>query len=377
MFDADIGVVGLGAIGSMTLRQLAARGADVLGLEQFWIPHDRGAAGGDTRLFRSLPYLELHEGDVRIMADAVDAWRDLEAESGAQLLIRSGGVCIGSAGTPAMQRVARIADERGAAAEVLRAGAARERLPAHRLHADDLVVWDHEGGLIRSELAVDTAVRMARRHGARVEQCSKVLGWTSTEGGVEVRTTDRTFRFRRLVVATGAWANDLLEHVPVTPRRILLSWFMPEDPTTIARFRPDVFPSFIRADGPEFLYGGPTTDDVMVKVAGVYPWEDPARADELDRSVTEGELEGIRHAVRTYFDGLSDAPSRVSVYQDGWSRDDTALVGPWPAAPDVIVAVGFSGYGFKICPVIGAIAADLALEGSTDYDIDHLRPERF
>lgn len=47
-----VGVIGLGAIGSMALWQLAKRGVDVTGFEQFGIGHDRSGVGGESRLFR-------------------------------------------------------------------------------------------------------------------------------------------------------------------------------------------------------------------------------------------------------------------------------------------------------------------------------------
>jgi sarcosine oxidase len=49
----DVGVIGLGTMGSMAMWQLARRGVSVIGFEQFGIGHDRSAAGGETRLFRT------------------------------------------------------------------------------------------------------------------------------------------------------------------------------------------------------------------------------------------------------------------------------------------------------------------------------------
>ena len=48
-----------------------------------------------------------------------------------------------------------------------------------------------------------------------------------------------------------------------------------------------------------------------------------------------------------------------------------------PDHPQVSVACGFSGHGFKFTPVIGEILADLATDGSTAHPIalfDPLRP---
>src|SRR4030095_16025941 len=48
--EFDTIVIGLGAMVSATLDQLARRGRRVLGIEQYGIPHDLGSSGGDTRL---------------------------------------------------------------------------------------------------------------------------------------------------------------------------------------------------------------------------------------------------------------------------------------------------------------------------------------
>ncbi|HYW90137.1 MAG TPA: N-methyl-L-tryptophan oxidase, partial [Chloroflexota bacterium] len=44
--------------------------------------------------------------------------------------------------------------------------------------------------------------------------------------------------------------------------------------------------------------------------------------------------------------------------------------------PNVIVAAGFSGHGFKFASVIGELLADLATTGHTTPDADFLRLTR-
>ena len=46
----DVLVVGLGAMGSAALYEMAARGAQVLGVEQFEPGHDRGSSYGESRI---------------------------------------------------------------------------------------------------------------------------------------------------------------------------------------------------------------------------------------------------------------------------------------------------------------------------------------
>ena len=53
----DVIVLGVGAMGSATVYQLARRGKRVLGLERYDIPHAMGSSHGHTRIIR-LAYYE-------------------------------------------------------------------------------------------------------------------------------------------------------------------------------------------------------------------------------------------------------------------------------------------------------------------------------
>ena len=50
---ADVLVVGLGAMGSATLYQLARRGVSAIGIDRFAPPHDRGSSHGESRITRA------------------------------------------------------------------------------------------------------------------------------------------------------------------------------------------------------------------------------------------------------------------------------------------------------------------------------------
>ena len=43
----------------------------------------------------------------------------------------------------------------------------------------------------------------------------------------------------------------------------------------------------------------------------------------------------------------------------------------------VVVAVGFSGHGFKMASSLGAVAAELVAEGTTATDVSFMDPARF
>jgi sarcosine oxidase len=57
--------------------------------------------------------------------------------------------------------------------------------------------------------------------------------------------------------------------------------------------------------------------------------------------------------------------------------DGHFLVGSLASRPNVVLLGGFSGHGFKFAPIMGDIAADLAVDGYTPHPIDGFSPGRF
>ncbi len=91
--DYEYIVLGLGGIGSAAAYWLSRRfGAQVLGLEQFELGHVRGESQDHSRIIR----LSYHRPDyVEFAKRAYQAWADVEADSGEQLVLRTGGLDLG------------------------------------------------------------------------------------------------------------------------------------------------------------------------------------------------------------------------------------------------------------------------------------------
>src|SRR5260221_12316562 len=97
-FDADVAVVGLGAMGSSAAWRLAERGVGVIGIEQFNPGHVQGSSHGKTRVFR-VACLE-HPNLVPLARRSRDLWSDLQARSGTPVIRNTGAVMIGPADSP-------------------------------------------------------------------------------------------------------------------------------------------------------------------------------------------------------------------------------------------------------------------------------------
>jgi glycine/D-amino acid oxidase-like deaminating enzyme len=57
--------------------------------------------------------------------------------------------------------------------------------------------------------------------------------------------------------------------------------------------------------------------------------------------------------------------------------DEHFIIDRHPRYPQVSIAAGFSGHGFKFSSVAGEILADLATEGRTHHDIALFSTRRF
>src|SRR3954464_3823123 len=95
-------VLGAGAMGSAAAYHLAKRGQPVVLVEQFALGHDRGSSHGAARITRH-SYADARYA--RLMPEAFRAWRELEADAGESLYIRTGGV---SCCPPEFDDVARV-----------------------------------------------------------------------------------------------------------------------------------------------------------------------------------------------------------------------------------------------------------------------------
>ena len=119
--DADIVVVGAGITGVATARSLAQSGRGVVLVEQFALGHDRGSSHGASRIFR-LSYPDPHY--VRLAQGALQSWRELEAEVGEELIVRTGGLDFGPVAVENARALAAcgVSHELLSGAEVARAG---------------------------------------------------------------------------------------------------------------------------------------------------------------------------------------------------------------------------------------------------------------
>jgi sarcosine oxidase len=366
-------VLGVGGMGSAALFELARRGRRVLGLEQFVPGHDRGSSHGQTRVIRKAYYE--HPDYVPLLRRAYERWYDLEQRCGRRLLVECGCLSIGPPGGEVVPGVLRAVAEHGLPIESLTAAELRRRFPPFRFGDDVAAVLERDAGFLYVEECVRAYADEARRLGADLRADEAVVSWAPTAGGVAVRTANDVYAADRLVITAGAWAGRVLAGLglPLTVLRKVLLWF---GTSAAAALRRDVFPIYMAETPAGFYYGFPIIDGQGHKVAR-HDGGAPADPVTLDRTVSAADAEECRAFLHAHLPA-ADGPLRAGqVCMYTVTPDHHFVIDRHPAYPQVVIAAGFSGHGFKFASVVGEVLADLAEHGRTGLPIGRFRIDRF
>ncbi len=374
--DRMVAVIGLGAIGSMTLLSLARRGIPAIGFEQSSPGDDMGAYGGYSRQFRLASHDSHGRQHITLAGESLDLWRELEQVTGETLYIRAGQLGVGTADDPDITALLRCLQTEGLDHQVLASADLMRRFPQHLLAHDEIGVYSVEAGVLRSNRAVRAAVEEAQRLGAVVYPNGRVQSIEPFPGGVRVIVNGEQRTVDHAVVTTGPWVGELIPgmRAAVTVRRIVNTWF---EPATGESFDSATFPpGFRRSRSGNSYTFLPGVDGTAAKFIFWIPMrpviDNPSNWDRNGDSET---VESTRRALLSTMRGVAQTPRAVRSYMEGFTPDRWPVVGR--VSNEITVLTGFSGSGFAIAPVMGEIAADLAADGVTRRDIANMSPRRF
>ncbi len=372
---ADVIVVGLGAMGSAVCAQLAARGESVIGFDTYEPPHPYGSTHGDTRITR----IAIGEGPeyVPLVRRSHELWREIEEETGDQLLTVCGGLVLAPAGSLFLTQTRASASTYDVAHESLSADEIGRRFPMFSIDSRTEGYYEPEAGWVRPEAAVRAQLRLARRRGAQLRVGETVDGWAAGAEGVSVTTSAGAYSADQLVMCAGPWLPGLapeLGHLFAVYRQ-LLYWFpirrgyelLREMPIFVLDFGGGTH-DFVHLDG---FYGFPAVDGRSggVKVA-TESYEHTTAPDGRQHPATPAEIDDMyARCIAPHLPWLGPEPLRTVSCLYTNTRGSRFVIDRHPQHDSVLVVSACSGHGFEHSPAIGEAVAQLVSTGASDIDL--------
>ncbi len=376
MTTTDVLVVGGGLMGCSTAYHLAQAGAKVTLAE-------RCAQPGQETTARSGAIIRAHYGVPELVVLALAAnkrFQRFDDEVGKPCgFVQSGySVLVDAADEQTLRDIVAMHQSKGVNASLIAPGDLKDIVPAVKTDDVVLVAYESEGGYASPALTVAAYASRAAEFGAQFRYSAPVTAATKTGAGWDVTLGDgETISAGQVVITTGNWSRPVgglfgLD-LPVTPVRAQI--VVLERPATFAGVFPVVSDlinlAYFRADGDGGMWVG-SSDNADLQEALTQP-------DGYDEGAGAQAVADARRKAGLRFEGM-DATEKGGVKR--------AFAGLYETTPDwqpimdsfgdgLHAAVGFSGHGFKLSPVVGEIMAARALGLPDPFDISLFGSSRF
>lgn len=249
--------------------------------------------------------------------------------------------------------------------------------PNARLAEGEMAIFEAEAGYVESVQVVASFAAAARKLGADIREGVQVEGLIVERGkAVGVTTNEGRYESGCVILATGPWAAQLGKQaglkIPVQACRTQVALF--RKPTEFGR-RGAIYGDFVQG-----IYFKPTHGE-MVHAGSLAGEEirDPVDPDNYNEAADGAWLPGIRQRLSRRYPSMHRGYGRGgygALY--GITPDWHPILDRLPGVEGGYCAVGFSGHGFKMSPIVGQLMTELIVDGKANaIDIHALRFSRF
>ena len=372
--EFDTTVIGGGIVGRLTAWHLARSGRSTLLLEQHSLSCSEGSSRGNSRMFG-----EAHLEDVyfRLARQSRYHWRDLERETGKELLCLNGGMDI-AADARSRSNIKEIASKlrsRRCPFDILDSAVLRHRYPQWRCSPSVRAVYSPNEGILRSDHCMDAALIAAKKHGAFMSDQSRVTGIESGRSGtITVRTSlGETYRTQKLIIAAGPWASNILKsfgvRLPLRVFQVQTVYFAPcRNPEL---FTPRNFPVW-EWEGEQFVYGFPMFEREGIKVSFHSEGRYLKSVREFRQTPNRGLIKRLRLFLEKHLPDAAgeDFGATTCLYTE--TPDNDFVIDTIPGFSQVGYFAGCNGSAFHCAPALSKTLSELVYEGKTAIDVSQL-----
>jgi glycine/D-amino acid oxidase-like deaminating enzyme len=367
-------VVGAGINGVVAAIELRKRRHEVVLIDPGPLPHPLAASTDISKAVRAAYGAD--EDYTALAEQSREIWRQWNAQFGVELYHEIGFLFM-------RQRPLqpgdfeyesfKLLEQRGHQIERINSKQLLERFPAWNAERYPDGFLDLEAGYAESGRVVATLIQRAKSLGVELRENAKFRELDEADGcvdGIRLENGEK-IAAGTVVMAVGAWTPYAL---PFTRNFFRASGqpvfhLKPEKPEL---FTPERFPIFGADISTTGYYGFPLNRDGLVKIAN-HGFGREMSPDSPECAVTKEEENKMRQFLSDSFPGLADAPivfTRICLYCD--THDGNFWIAPDPERPELIIAAGDCGHGFKFAPVLGEMIAD-AVEGKSNPLLEKFR----
>ncbi len=373
METADVVVIGGGVMGTSIAFNLARRGAgrSVL-LEKHTVCS--GTSAKSSAIVRT-HYTTRPTAQMALLARGIfERWADeVGGECG---FVRTGMLFVGPpASRDRVERTLRMNQEVGIEASLIGPPEVREISPHLRVPEGAPVVYEPRSGYGSPHEVASSFARRLTELGGQLRQSTLVTGIDTHGDRVRgVRTSRGEIAAGHVVIAAGPWARPVGRlaglDLPVTPSRESIVTLRPAfDWSPVHPVTGDLVNEvYLRPETGGLILVGNTRDTLVPDDPDAYE----------DRPGAEDTTEIVTRLAR-----LMPGTATAAI-TGGWSGmyevspDWNPIMGTARGVVGLHYAVGFSGHGFKLSPIVGVLMAEQILDGrARTVDITPYRLERF
>ncbi len=367
-------VVGAGINGVVAAIELRKRGREVVLVDPGPLPHPLAASTDISKAVRAAYGAD--EDYTALAEQSREIWRQWNVQFGVELYHEIGFLFLRQRSIQPGDfeyESFKLLERRGHRIERISSKQLRERYPAFNAERYPDGFLDLEAGYAESGRVVAALIQRAKSLGVELRENAKFreLDEAGDRAKGILLENGEKIAADTVVMAVGAWTPYAL---PFTRNFFRASGqpvfhLKPEKPELFTPERVPIFGADISTTG---YYGFPLNRDGVVKIAN-HGCGREMSPDSPERAVTKEEENKMRQFLSDSFPGLADAPivfTRICLYCD--THDGNFWIAPDPERPELIIAAGDCGHGFKFAPVLGEIIAD-AVEGKSNPLLEKFR----
>ena len=368
---ADAVIIGGGVMGCSILYSLAERGVSGAVL----LERDVLASGSTSRSQAILRMHYSNEVTTRLAWDSLPIFVNFHEIVGVSSGYTKTGyfVIVGPEDREAMEANVAMQRSVGVDASLVTAEDVREIAPMVETADGEAFAYEPDSGYADPYSVTTGYASAARERGARVLSGTPAIGVEIAADRVAaVLTEDDRIETPIAVVAAGPWSGPFLRSIGIEAplRPIRHQVIMLRRPQDIVPDHP------IIGDVVNDMSPRPDVGNLTLIGVGEDEYAEP---DSFDQGVDMSLVEQTFEKLASRMPGMASA-----LFRGGWSGLFTTTPDWHPILDRVegidglYIAVGFSGHGFKLSPMIGAVMAELITEGqATSVDISSLGLRRF